>query len=136
MFFYRTIDTTPAIYGLIWVTPTFLADILARKGKFLKKRAISELFPLLIEDQQVPVKFHYEVTVRILQLAVVLYDLVSLSSFQEIKKKANGKIEVQSADGRKSTFDFLIWSGLPSDLERLSATGAEQVSVITILILM
>ena len=64
-FLTRTIDTTPAVYGMIWATPTLLVDGLAATVKLLPSGALSELFPLLIEDQDIPVMFNFEVNVKL-----------------------------------------------------------------------
>ncbi len=61
----RTIETTPALYGFIWGTPRLILDVLVPgQVKYLKTAAISDLFPKLIEDQDIPVKFNFEVVVN------------------------------------------------------------------------
>ena len=61
---YGTIYQLPAMYGLIWGTPRLLADfILGSEIKNLKKGAIDELFPKMVEKENIPVKFYFDVKV-------------------------------------------------------------------------
>ena len=59
-----TIYHVPALYGLIWGTPMKLFDGLTGVGvKALKEGSIDELFPMMVKDQNIPVKFNFDVKV-------------------------------------------------------------------------
>ena len=65
MFLNRTIYDTPAIYGLIRGTPKrILEGLLATPLKLLKKGTIDQLFPLMVEREDIPVIFNFDVEVR------------------------------------------------------------------------
>ena len=55
----------PTIYGMIWCTPNMMVDIIAFKAKQLQRKSIADLFPLMVEDQDIPVYYDFEVTVSI-----------------------------------------------------------------------
>lgn len=54
----------PAIYGLIFITPSVVVDYLGeRQINFFRDRTIDQLFQLMIKDKNIPVKFDYDVIV-------------------------------------------------------------------------
>ena len=55
----------PTIYGMIWCTPNMMVDIIAFKAKQLQRKSIADLFPLMVEDQDIPVYYDFDVTVSI-----------------------------------------------------------------------
>ena len=60
----------PAIYGMIWTTPRYVADFLiGGQTKFFKDRTFDELFRLMVDDQDIDVKFNYDVIVRYICLS-------------------------------------------------------------------
>ena len=62
---FSTIYQVPTLYGLIWATPQALFDMLTLKGvKSLKEGTIDEIFPLMVKDKNIQVKFHFDVKVR------------------------------------------------------------------------
>ena len=61
---FRTIYETPTIYGLIWGTPRILVDSLMRTElKSLKNGTIDEIFELMVNEENIPVKFYFDVKV-------------------------------------------------------------------------
>ena len=54
----------PAIYGLIRGTPKRLLDgLIGTTLRMLKKGTIDELFPLMVEKENIPVLFNFDVEV-------------------------------------------------------------------------
>ena len=63
-------------------------------------QSIADLWPKIVEEENIPVIFNHEIT--------------------NIFKDWNGKIVVESCKGEKEGFDFLIWSGLLSEFEKVA----------------
>ena len=100
--FHSTIYQVPTLYGLIWLTPKLLIDTFTGVGlKNLKKGSMDEVFPLMVQDQNIPVIFNFDV--------------------KHVQKQQNYQLEVTSTKNAIMTFDFLIWSGLPSDFEKVAS---------------
>ena len=60
----RTIYETPAIYGLIRATPKRILDgLLGTPLQMLKKGTIDQLFPMMVEKEDIPVIFNFDVEV-------------------------------------------------------------------------
>ena len=60
---YGPIYDLPTIYGMIWCTPNMMIDIIAFKAKQLQRKSIADLFPMMVEDQNIPVLYDFEVNV-------------------------------------------------------------------------
>lgn len=61
----------PAIYGLIWTTPRYVVDgLIGGTTKFFKDRTFDELFRLMVDDQDIDVKFNYDVIVSLCLLTL------------------------------------------------------------------
>ena len=100
-YFQRTLQEVPAIYGLIWATPRVLFDLLLnRASKALKNKSIAQLFPKMVEDENLDVVFNFDVV--------------------SIKRKCFDRVEVESFDKNVMEFDFLFWSGPPSDFQKVA----------------
>ena len=99
---YGTIYETPILYGLIWATPRALLDAYLQTGvKSLKSGTIDQLFPILVKHYDIPVVYNFDVEdVRL--------------------KDGNDEIQIESRDKDKFKCDFMVWSGLPSDFERVA----------------
>ena len=54
----------PLIYGLIWVTPRAVLDVIVGDVFFLREDSLQELFPLMVKDMGIKVLFNFEVIVR------------------------------------------------------------------------
>ena len=61
----RTMTTMPAIYLFIFIGPELFIELISAGpvGKF-DNRSIDELFPMLIEDQNITTVFDFEVKVK------------------------------------------------------------------------
>ena len=90
------------MYGLIWATPRALLDVyLKTEVKSLKSGTIDQLFSILVKHYNIPVIFNFDV--------------------KDIRlKDDNEEIQIESRDEEKFKCDFMIWSGLPSDLEKVA----------------
>ena len=97
----RTLQETPVIYGLIWATPRVLFDRAIGIGsKALKNKSIGQLFPKIVEDEDLEVVFNFNVV--------------------SIKRKCFDRVEVESFDGDVMEFDYLFWSAPPSDFQKVA----------------
>jgi len=98
---YGTIDTVPVTYLFIIVTPGYLMELglLRIPYNYMNNRSLQELFPMMIEDQDINTIFNFEV------------------SF--IEKLGSGKYKLHSKNGTSEEYDFLIWAGTPFDLPQL-----------------
>ena len=55
----RLLEDVPALYAVFWSTPRVIAQAL--RGDFvytLKEGAISEIWPLMVQDQHIKVKYN------------------------------------------------------------------------------
>lgn len=58
-------ETFPTIYALIWIPPSVLIDIFTDSILYFKEaHSFTRLFELLVEDQNIKVKFNFEVMVN------------------------------------------------------------------------
>ena len=60
---YGTLKEIPAIYGLIWVTPNIIFDVVTMRGgtRSLKFKSIAELFPKIVEQEKLDVIYNFDV---------------------------------------------------------------------------
>ena len=60
---YGTLKEIPAIYGLIWATPTILFDAVTMRGgvRTLKFRSIAEIFPKIVQEENLNVRYNFDV---------------------------------------------------------------------------
>ena len=60
---YGTLKEIPAIYGLIWVTPNIMFDVVTMRGgtRSLKFKSIAELFPKIVEKEKLDVIYNFDV---------------------------------------------------------------------------
>ena len=60
---YGTLKEIPAIYGLIWLTPNNLFDIVTNGGgvRTLKFKSIAEIFPKIVEQENLHVMYNFHV---------------------------------------------------------------------------
>ena len=96
----RTLQEVPVIYGLIWATPLAVFDLFVVGSKALKNKSIGQLFPKMVEDEDLDVVFNFNVV--------------------SIKRKCFDRVEVESFDGDIMEFDYLFWSGPPSDFQKVA----------------
>eukprot|EP00093_Oithona_nana_P004323 04323.XXX_83947_85710_1 [CDS] Oithona nana genome sequencing. len=97
---YGTLQEVPVIYGLIWATPLAVFDLFVVGSKALKNKSIGQLFPKMVEDEDLDVVFNFNVV--------------------SIKRKCFDRVEVESFDGDIMEFDYLFWSGPPSDFQKVA----------------
>jgi len=98
---YGTIDKVPVTYLFLFAEPGYLMDLglLRTPYSYMNNRSLQELFPMMIDDQDIPTIFNFEV------------------SF--IEKLGSGKYKLDSKNGKSEEYDFLIWAGHPFDLPKL-----------------
>lgn len=60
---YGTLKEIPAMYGLIWVTPINLFDVVTMRGgtRTLKFKSIAEIFPKMVEQEKLHVEYNFHV---------------------------------------------------------------------------
>ena len=107
VFFLRTLQEVPVIYGLIKVTPrTLLETVLGIGVKTFRHNTIGQLFPKIVDQEDLKVIFNFNVV--------------------GIKSKL-GKLEVESYY-ETMEFDYLFWSGLPSDFQKVAHVRFSKLS--------
>ena len=61
----RVLHDLAAIYGNIWTQPIAMADIFVNGGLSLKQGALDDIFPKMIEEENIPIKYNFEVEVNL-----------------------------------------------------------------------
>ena len=77
----------PAIYLFIFIGPELFIELISAGpvGKF-DNRSIDELFPMLIEDQNITTVFDFEVTVRTSEAisSIVKWQKISIHKYEKM----------------------------------------------------
>ena len=109
---HRTLKEIPVIYALLWAPPRALFDSTTAQGqtKALKWKSLAELFPTMVEEENLNVIFNFDVV--------------------EIKRKCFNRLQVQSFEGESMDFDYVFWAGLPSDFEKVAHVNIDKVEMI------
>ena len=99
----RTLQEIPAIYALIWVPPRVIFESATGQGisSALKGKSIGQLFPKMVDQEGLNVIFNFNV--------------VSIKGLLD-----DDKVGIESFDGDKMEFDYLLWSGPPSDFQKVA----------------
>ena len=83
--------TMPAIYLFIFIGPELFIEVIsAGPVGNLDNRSIDELFPLLIEDQNITTVFDFEVTVKTSEAIYSImekHEMAKKYPFTNVKKK-------------------------------------------------
>ena len=69
---------TASIYGAIWGSPLSLTDAFANGGLMLREGAIDDIYPKMIEEENIHVKYNYEVEVGTYLLQIQFIGYISL----------------------------------------------------------
>ena len=87
---------------MIWAPPRALFDTATAQGetRSLKWKSIGELFPTMVQQENLNVVYNYDVV--------------------NIKRKCFNRLEVESFDGETQDFDYVFWSGLPKDFQKVA----------------
>ena len=84
-----------------------IVGLLATKtNQLVDGQSIADLWPKIVEEEGIEVEFNHEIT--------------------DVFKDWNGKIVVETCKGDREGFDFLIWSGLLSEFEKVADVISRQ----------
>ena len=59
----RVLHEAASIYGAIWSSPLALSDAFTNGGSMLIQGAIDDIYPKMIEEENIDVDYNYEVEV-------------------------------------------------------------------------
>jgi hypothetical protein len=74
---YRNLNSVPALYSLIFVTPQLILDFLVvtENVQLVLGDGIPGLWPLLLKAENIPVKLNFEVKVSIVKCCLIIISL-------------------------------------------------------------
>ena len=65
---FRVLHDTASIYGSIWATPLAMSDTLTTGSLSIKEGAIDDIYPKMIEEEDISVKYNYDVEVSTFEM--------------------------------------------------------------------